>query len=329
MEKQCLVTTLKAKTENTDLEVYGYMKIKISRIPEENMNDDPWNEFFVKTTGEVKVIGDGLIYRNLSDRNNNVNGAKSITINNNSRTLYCSNGDYELLVPKYSNGTSISRVDREIRSDNISINWDTFKNSSLEIFNISFVYNPKGFIKYPLNTYGSLKNLPSTLKGICICGDSEHTYNLEELSHISNNLTEKLLLLGKNSFYGNFDLVKFPKIIKNVVIAFQGNLTGTIKNVPISLNSNINFGLVNVTGELDEVVERIAKNAKSGYSKYIYCEANHNKITFKGSPISTLPSPGFLYITADGAGEVKVYGNEARTNLLGTYNVTSGWTYSS
>lgn len=329
MEKKCLVTTLKAKTENTDLEVYGYMKIKISRIPEESMNNDPWNEFQVKTTGEVKVIGEGLIYRTLSDRDQNVNGTKSITCNGTPINVYGSNGDYELLFPKYSDGTSIEVADKSIRSDNISINWDTFKNSLLESFKIKFAEEIDGGVKYPLNAYGSLKNLPSTLKAIAIFGDSEHTYNLEDLSHISENLTEMLRLYGTDTFFGNFDLVKFPKIIKDIVYSYQGNLTGTIKNIPIALNSNINFGLMKITGKLDEVVERIAKNATSGYSKYIYCGVNREKITFKGSPVSTLPNSGFLYITADGGGEVKVYGDEARTNLLGTYNVTSGWTYPS
>lgn len=326
MEKKCLVTTLKAKTGNTDLEVYGYMKFKISSIPEESINDAPYNEFQIETTGEVRVIGDGFIYKEKSDRDNGTNGVKSITFNEGG-IFYGSNGDYELLVPKYS--TSILGFPNAIRSDNITIDYRTFKNSVLRVLKLNFSTSPSGFLNYPLNITGSLRDLPVSLTSVILPSGDNHNYNIEDLSHVASNITGGLSLIGKNSFYGSFDNVNFPKIIKLINIPFQGNLTGNLKNVPISLEADLNFAYPNIHGDVDEIFERIAKNATNSNNKFIYFGTNSSNILWRGQSVKTLPEPGKLYYSSNGAGEVKVYSNGARTNLIGTYNVTSGWTYPS
>lgn len=136
MEKNCLVTQLKSKTGNTDLPVMGFIKIRISYISE--LNDEPWNIFgFYPIEGKtvtIKILGEGYIYTNSSNRETNTDGMKSITINDN-RGLFFSNGDYEILIEKYTI-KGINSGGFALRSDNIHFDYKTFENSNLARLNI-------------------------------------------------------------------------------------------------------------------------------------------------------------------------------------------------
>lgn len=326
MEKNCLVTQLKSKTGNTDLPVMGFMKIKISSITE--LNEDAWNVFsFSPIEGKsvtVKILGEGYIYSSSENRNTNTSGVKSITFST-STLLFFSNGDYEILIEKYTVAAITSGND-SLRSDSIHFDYKTFENSNLTELLIRFKENSKGNTTYPLNISGSIKNLPNTITDIHIYGDNEHPVNLEDLSQIAMNLN-KLRIVAVNYSSGSFDDVDFNKVMERFDVSFC-NFTGNIENVPIAINNNMNYGKNSFYGNVREPIERMAKNATAAKDVFFYVENNKDKIFWRDTTFSALPKPGWLYLTLDGASGVTVYGDEARTNLLGSFNGTT-WSYPS
>ena len=325
MEKNCLVTQLKSKTGNTDLPVMGFIKIKISSIAE--LNDDPWNVFsIIPIEGKsvtVKILGDGYIYSSSGNRNTNTSGVKSITFST-PTSVFSSNGDYEILIEKYT-VAAITSGNNLLRSDSIHFDYKTFENSNLTGLEISFAV-VAGKPKYPLNISGSIKNLPSTITSIKIYGDEEHPVQLEDLAPISMNLKEMHIFALNSS--GSFDDIAFNKVMNSLAIAFC-NFTGNIENVPISINNNMNYGKNSFYGNAREPIERMAKNATAAKNVYFYVENNRDKVFWRDTTaFNALPKPGWLYLTLDGTGGVTVYGNEERTNLLGSFDGTT-WSYPS
>lgn len=106
------------------------------------------------------------------------------------------------------------------------------------------------------------------------------------------------------------------------------DFTGNLENVPIAINSNINYGKNYFYGNVREPIERMAKNATTTKDVYLYVESNRNNIFWRDMVVNDLPNPGWLYLTLDGTGGVTVYGDEARTNLLGSFDGTT-WSYPS
>ena len=324
MEKNCLVTKLKSRTGNTNLPVMGFIKIKISSITE--LNEDAWNVFsFFPIEGKsvtIKILGDGYIYSSSENRNTNTNGVKSITISS-PASLFFSNNDYEILIEKYTI-SGITSGEFAIRSDNIHFDYKTFENSNLTFLKISYI-TQQGQLKYESNISGSIKSLPTTITELSVYGDARHPVYLEEFEHISKNLTH-LIIYGINCSYGSFDDVTFNKVM-DIFNVSCCNFTGNIENVPIAI-SNINNGFNMFYGNVKEPIERMAKNATTTKNVYFYVESNRNKIFWRDTTFSALPKPGWLYLTLDGASGVTVYGDEARTNLLGSFNGTT-WSYPS
>lgn len=325
MEKNCLVTRLKSKTGNTDLPVLGFIKIKISSITE--LNEDPWNIFgFSSIEGKsvtVRILGEGYMYSSSEKRDTNTDGVKSITFSG-YRGLYFSNGDYEVLIEKYTIA-SITTGGFPLRSDNIHFDYKTFENSNLKDLRLSFA-TVSGKSKYPLNISGSIKSLPSTIKTLYITGDNEHPVQLEDLAPIALNL-KVLTIFAVNCSSGSFDDVTFNKVMDSVSIG-NCNFTGSVENVPIAINANSNYGLNSFYGNAKEPIERMAKNATATKNVYFFTQGNRDKIFWRDTAFKDLPKPGWLYLTLDGTGGVTVYSNEERTNLLGSFNGTT-WSYPS
>lgn len=327
MEKNCLVTQLKSRTGNTDLPVMGFMKIKISSIAE--LNEDPWNIFTFKPikgkSVTVKILGEGYMYNSSQNRETNTDGVKSLTFMT-TTPLFFSNGDYEILIEKYTVETIEILGDTSIRSDNIHFDYKTFENSNLNKLLIKFIQTD-GIVKYPLNTSGSIKNLPSTITILLIYGDTEHPVQLEDLAPVAMNLNE-LNIFAMDASKGSFDNLKFNKVMDRFDIAFC-NFTGNVKNVPIAIDSSVNYGFNVFYGNAQEPIERMAKNATTVKNVFYYVQENQAKVFWREDmSFNNLPTPGFLYLTLDGTGGVTVYGDEARTNLLGSFNGTT-WSYPS
>lgn len=326
MKKNCLVTKLKSRTGNTDLPVMGFMKIKISSIAE--LNEDSWNVFtFNPIEGKsvtVKILGEGYMYSSSQKRETNTDGVKSLTFTT-PTVLFFSNGDYEILIEKYTVAVIAIDGNTSIRSDSIHFDYKTFENSNLNKLLIKFLQTD-GIVKYPLNISGSIKNLPSTITIILIYGDTEHPIQLEDLAPFAMNLNE-LNIYAKNASKGNFDEVKFNKVMKQFDISYC-NFTGNVENVPIAINSNVNYGFNEFYGNVKEPIERMAKNATTVKNVFYYVQRNKAKIFWRDMSFNDLPTPGFLYLTLDGTGGVTVYSNEERTNLLGSFDGTT-WSYPS
>lgn len=326
MEKNCLVTKLKSRTGNTDLPVMGFIKIKISSITE--LNEDAWNVFsFFPIEGKsvtVKILGEGYMYSSSGNRNTNTSGVKSITFST-PTLLFFSNGDYEILIEKYT-VAAITSGNNSLRSDSIHFDYKTFENSNLTKLLIEFKENGKGITKYPLNISGSIKSLPNTITDIYIYGDNEHPVNLEDLSQIAMNLNI-LRIVALNCSSGSFDDVDFNKVMKFFDVSFC-KFTGNIENVPIAINRDINNGRNMFYGNVKEPIERMAKNATTTKDVYFYVESNRDKIFWRDMSFADLPKPSWLYLTLNGTRGATVYGDEARTNLLGSFDGTT-WSYPS
>lgn len=326
MEKNCLVTQLKSRTGNTDLPVLGFIKIKISSITE--LNEDPWNLFFFTPiegkSVTVKILGEGYMYTSKEKRETNTDGVKSLTFTS-PILRYFSNGDYEILIEKYTID-GISSGKNSLRSDNIHFDYKTFKHSNLTSLEIQFASTTKGYLKYESNISGSIKSLPTTITGLKIYGDAQHPVYLGDFEHISKNLTS-LVIYGKDCSYGSFDDVDFNKVMTSFSIQYC-NFTGNVENVPIAINGSFNSGKNSFYGNVREPIERMAKNATAAKDVYYYVEMNRDKIFWRDIAFANLPKPGWLYLTLNGTGGVTVYSDEARTNLLGSFNGTT-WTYPS
>ena len=324
MEKNCLVTKLKSRTGNTNLPVMGFIKIKISSIIE--LNDDPWNIFGIYAiegkTVTVKIIGEGYIYSSEENRASNTNGVKSVLITTN-MPCYFSNGDYEILIEKYT-VDKITSKGYQLRSDNIHFDYKTFENSSLTSLNIKFA-TVSGVLKYKTDISGSMKNLPRTITDLVVYGNAEHPVQLGDISHISKNLINFEARANGYSF-GSFDDVEFNKVMKAFGIGFC-NFTGNIKNVPVVINSDQNLGLNDFNGDVKEFIERLAKNSDMAKNVFIYAKVD-SKLYWRDTLIANLPTPGYLYLTLNGTGGVTVYSNKERTNLLGSFDGTT-WSYPS
>lgn len=324
MEKNCLVTQLKGKTGNTDLPVLGFIKIKISRISE--LNEDAWNIFYFHPIDgknvTVKILGDGLMYTSKENRASNTNGVKSVTLSN-PGVFYFSNGDYEILIEKYT-VKSISSAYNLIRCDNIHLDYDTFKNSNLSRLDLMFI---KEYVtSNKLNITGSIRNLPSSITELRIYGNSENQVNLEDFSTFAANLS-KLTIDAENGSYGSFDSVKFPLVLENFAVAYCG-FSGNLKNVPVRINDSQNYGKCYFTGDVQESIERLAKNSNISKDVSFYFGRDLDKVYWRDTSLKTFPEPGLIFLTLNGTGGVTVYRDRARTDLLGTFDGTS-WSYPS
>ena len=98
MEKNCLVTTYKANTNDDNLLRIGEMRIKISSIESPNEYSQSISLEFDKSV-DLEIIGEGYF----TDATLSVNNGKKMTCNVGNNVIYFSNGNYEIaILDKYS-----------------------------------------------------------------------------------------------------------------------------------------------------------------------------------------------------------------------------------
>ena len=137
----------------------------------------------------------------------------------------------------------------------------------------------------------------------------------------------KLSIDAQNGSYGSFDSVKFPLVLENFNVSYCG-FSGNLKNVPVRINDSQNYAKCSFTGDIQESIERLAKNSNTSKDVSFYFERNLNKIYWRDTTLNTFPEPGLIFLTLNGTGGVTVYRDRARIDLLGTFDGTT-WTYPS
>lgn len=293
MANNCLITTLKKEVDNDSLRKVGEIKFHVN-----NLNNNVaglYLNFTTETEASARIVGDC----HFTNSSGSEDKGKTISSSTGGLTMFFSAGEADVFVT------------RKYDFNGITIEWDVRTNGSrIELDFEELIYSNKfvsldfGVVDAPLTVYGDVTNsnakiyslkyqYNNTLKGsldkIVKNSDPEHSPNPSAFTSANLYFANTILSLDLSALAGK----KFN------VVAFSNYVTGDIKYIADTLDTNINISELaapNITGTIENFVSRAIANGKTaGSMKFNYTSPkNFTNVTYGGIALSSnsnVPTP--------------------------------------
>lgn len=278
---ECLITKLKGVVSDTSLKKMGEIRLGISKVSNPTEFTQGFMLHFIEET-LISIVGDGYF----TDSTLSENKGKTLLVSPHfDTTIYVSNGDFEISIPKKYKLKKINDFGRSASGNDYG-----FKNKFIPLDELSYC---KELINiYLLNSEFSgnidnLKNLPNLARVIVsnTNGNINSLQSLQELSYIT--------FINSNV---EGDLAKLPA--KCYFFSLAGNNTNLLTWSERPSTSNIfategNIVVRNVDKMLNDLAACVAAIPVSGESWYKKINILGNRTSSSDSAVATLQNKGY------------------------------------